>query len=128
MGSDFTYEDLGDQNPGDYKFNWLDTGETHYTISASKPGSGQYAYLEFEIAKETYALETVRYFDESGTKIKRLEAEDFEQITDRLWSPGKMTMYDLREGRKTEITWSERQINTPIEEWRFTERGLRRGI
>ncbi|TVR36418.1 MAG: outer membrane lipoprotein-sorting protein, partial [Balneolaceae bacterium] len=61
-------------------------------------------------------------------QIKRLEAEQFEQITDRLWSPSKMTMYDLREDRKTEITWSNREINTSIEDWRFTERGLRRGI
>jgi len=60
--------------------------------------------------------------------IKRLEAEGIEQISDNLWSPSKMTMYDLRENRKTEITWSEREINSSIEEWRFTERGLRRGI
>jgi len=50
------------------------------------------------------------------------------QLSDRLWSPAKMTMYDLREDRKTEITWSNREINVSIEDWRFTERGLRRGI
>jgi outer membrane lipoprotein-sorting protein len=127
MGSDFTYEDLGDQNPDDYEFKWFETGSTYYTIRASKPDSDQYAALEFEIEKETYALKTIHYFDESDSLIKRLEAEDFEQITDRLWSPRKMTMYDLREDRKTEITWSEREINSSVEEWRFTERGLRRG-
>lgn len=128
MGSDFTYEDLGDQNPDDFEFKWLENSDTHYTIRATKPDSDQYAYVEFEIIKEMYALETVRYFDESGTTIKRLEAENFEQVTDRLWSPQKMTMHDLREGRKTELIWSNREINAAIEEWRFTERGLRRGI
>ncbi len=128
MGSDFTYEDLGDQNPDDYEFEWFETNESSYTIRASKPDSDQYAYLEFEVTKETFALKTIRYFDDSDSMIKRLEAEDFEQITDRLWSPRKMIMYDLREDRKTEITWSERQINEPIEEWRFTERGLMRGL
>jgi len=128
MGSDFTYEDLGDQDPDDFEFEWLETGETHHTIRASKPDSDQYAYLEFEIIKETLALETIRYFNSAGEEIKRLEAKDFEQLTGRLWSPRKMTMYDHKDNRKTELTWSNREINAEIEEWRFTERGLRRGI
>lgn len=128
MGSDFTYEDLGDQNPDDYEFQWLETGETLYTIGATKPGSDQYAFVEFDIQNDTYALETVRYYNEREEIIKRLETENFEQLTDVLWSPGKMTMYDLREDRKTELTWQKREINTEIPDWRFTIRGLRRGI
>lgn len=128
MGSDFTYEDLGDQDPNDYEFEWLEVGETHYTIRATKPESDQYTFIEFEIIKEKYALEEIRYFNENDELIKRLEAEGIEQIAENLWSPSKMTMYDLRDNRKTEISWSDREINGPIEEWRFTERGLRRGI
>lgn len=128
MGSDFTYEDLGDQNPDDYEFQWLETNDNLHTIRATKPESDQYAFVEFDIQKDTYALETVRYYNESEELIKRLEAENFEQITDMLWSPTKMTMFDLREDRKTELTWQKREINTDIPDWRFTVRGLRRGI
>lgn len=128
MGSDFTYEDLGDQDPDDYEFQWLETDDIHHTVRATKPDSDQYSFVEFEIRKDTYALETVLYYNESEELIKRLEAENFEQITDVLWSPRKMTMFDLREGRKTELTWQEREINTEIPDWRFTVRGLRRGI
>jgi hypothetical protein len=128
MGSDFTYEDLGDQDPEDYDFQWLETGESHHTVRATKPDSDQYAFVEFKIQKDTYALETVRYYNESEELIKRLEAENFEQITDVLWSPRKMTMFDLREDRMTELTWQEREINADIPDWRFTVRGLRRGI
>lgn len=128
MGSDFTYEDLGDQDPDDYEFEWLEEHEDYYLVRASKPDSDQYAYVEFEILKEKYALQKIHYYDEDDNQIKRLEAENLEEITDQLWSPTKMTMYDLREDRKTEITWSDREINSTIEDWRFTERGLRRGI
>lgn len=128
MGSDFTYEDLGDQDPDDYEFQWLETGDTYHTVRATKPDSDQYAFVEFEINKDTYGLEAVRYYNESEEMIKRLEAGNFEQITDVLWSPRKMTMIDLREDRKTELTWQEREINTDIPDWRFTVRGLRRGI
>ena len=128
MGSDFTYEDLGDQDPESYEFEWLEEYSDYYKIRANKPDSDQYAYIEFDIEKETYALRTIHYYNEEGNQIKRLEAEQFEQLTDSLRSPLKMTMYDLREDRNTVITWSNREINTDIEEWRFTERGLRRGI
>ncbi len=128
MGSDFTYEDLGDQNPDDYEFEWLEEHEEIFLIKANKPDSDQYSYVKFEIIIETYALRTVHYFDSEGNQIKRLEAEQFEKISEGLWSPAKMTMFDLREDRKTEISWSNREVNSSIEEWRFSERGLRRGI
>lgn len=128
MGSDFTYEDLGDQQADDYEFEWLEEYEDHYLIHAAKPDSDQYSSVTFKIDREKYTLSEIRYFNSEGEKIKRLEAENFEQLTDSLWSPSKMTMYDLRDDRKTELTWSERNINTSIPDWRFTERGLRRGI
>lgn len=128
MGSDFTYEDLGDQDPDDYNFEWLEEYDDRYRVRASKPESEQYSYVEFEIDKEKYSLLSIHYFNQEGTQIKRLEAENFEQLTDELWSPSKMTMYDLIEERNTVIEWNNRTINEQVEEWRFTERGLRRGI
>lgn len=128
MGSDFTYEDLGSQNSDDFVFDWLETGDQTYTIRATALDSKQYASIEFDISRDTYSIETVRYFDPSNQMIKKLETDDFEQLSDNHWSPSKMTMYDLREDRKTELTWSNRETNVQIEDWRFTERGLRRGL
>jgi outer membrane lipoprotein-sorting protein len=127
MGSDFTYEDLGDQQAEDYEFEWLETQDDVYRVRANKPESEQYAYVEFFIDRERYTLNEIHYFNSDGEMIKRLEAADFEKINEELWSPGKMTMYDLRDDRQTEITWSDREINASIPGWRFTERGLRRG-
>lgn len=128
MGSDFTYEDLGDQNSEDYDFEWLEEGDTEYTIRAAKPDSDQYSHVEFIIDKEKFTINRIRYYNSDNEAIKRLEAENFEQLSDELWSPAKMTMFDLREDRKTELQWSNREVNAPVEEWRFTERGLRRGV
>lgn len=128
MGSDFTFEDLGDQQADDYEFVWLEEHDSFYKVRADKPESDQYAYVEFTIDREKFTLNKIHYYNSSDEMIKRLEAEDFEQITDQLWSPSKMTMYDLQEDRNTVITWSDREINASIPDWRFTERGLRRGI
>ena len=128
MGSDFTYEDLGSQNSDEFEFDWLVEQNEHYTIRAKKIDSDQYAYLEFDIHRERYTADEIRYFDSSDEMIKQLKAENFEQITDRLWSPSKMTMVDLRDDRSTTLEWQNREINQNIDSWRFTERGLRRGI
>jgi len=128
MGSDFTYEDLGDQQAEDYDFEWLEIHDDHYLVHASKPDSDQYASVTFIIDREMYTLSEIHYFNSDDEKIKRLEAADFEQLSEQLWSPARMTMYDLREDRKTELTWSERETNASIPDWRFTERGLQRGI
>lgn len=128
MGSDFTFEDLGDQQADDYEFVWLEKQDDVYRIRANKPDSEQYDYVEFFIDRERYTLNEIHYFSSNDEMIKRLEAEEFQQVTDELWSPSRMTMYDLREDRNTVITWSDRETNVSIPDWRFTERGLRRGI
>lgn len=128
MGSDFTYEDLGSQNSKDFEFEWLELSDQYYTLRATAKESDQYSSIEFDILRNTYSIKTVRYFDQSDLMIKRLEADLFERLSDIHWSPSKMTMFDLREDRKTELTWSNRETNIQIEEWRFTERGLRRGL
>lgn len=128
MGSDFTYEDLGSQSSDDYSFDWLVEQNDFFTIRAKKLDSDQYAYLEFDIHKEKFTTDEIRYYNSSDEMIKQLKAEDFEQITDRLWSPSKMTMTDHLEGRFTTLVWLNREVNQVIEPWRFTERGLRRGV
>lgn len=128
MGSDFTYEDLGSQNSEDFEFIWMESNDQYYTLRATAKDSEQYSSIEFDILKDTYPIKTVRYYNQSNQLIKRLVAEQFEQLSDIHWSPSKMTMFDLIEDRKTEMTWHNRQTNIQIEDWRFTERGLRRGI
>ncbi len=128
MGSDFTYEDLGSQNSEDYEFDWLEISDQYFTLRATALDSEQYTSIEFDILKDTYSIKTVRYYNQTNQMIKRLEAEQFEQLSDNYWSPSTMTMFDLREDRKTELTWSNRETNIQIEDWRFTERGLRRRL
>jgi len=128
MGSDFTYEDLGSQNSEDFEFVWMESNDQFYTLRATAMDSEQYSSIEFDILNDTFSIKTVRYFNDADQMIKRLEADQFEQLSDNHWSPSKMTMFDLREDRKTELIWSNRQTNIQIEAWRFTERGLRRGL
>ena len=127
MGSDFTYEDLGDQDPADYRFALRAETDTAYVLDAEKKEQSQYDRLVFYIDPERYVLQRIEYFDGEGAMIKRLEASGYRQVMDDVWRSGRMVMYDLQNDRKTELSWSNRVIGDPIPDWRFTERGLWRG-
>lgn len=127
MGSDFTYEDLGDQKPDDYDFELIEEKENTAVLRAVKRENTQYAYIKFYVNTDRYSLEKAEYFNEKNDMIKRLEAENFTNVDSNIWRANKMTMYDLKADRKTELIWSNRTINESIPGWRFTERGLKRG-
>ncbi|MDX1585274.1 MAG: outer membrane lipoprotein-sorting protein [Balneolaceae bacterium] len=128
MGSDFTYEDLGDQDPEDYEFELQSKSDSTYILKAEKTESSEYHYLNFYIDPDRYVLQKIEYFNEQDQMIKRLEASEYSEVLDEVWQPGKMVMYDLRNDRKTELSWSDRNVNASIPGWRFTERGLRIGL
>lgn len=128
MGSDFTYEDLGDQDPEDYEFELQSKSDTTYVLRAKKTEASEYHYLNFYIDPDRYVLQKIEYINEDEQMIKRLEASGYSEVLDEVWQPGKMVMFDLRDDRKTELSWSDRDVNASIPGWRFTERGLRRGL
>ncbi|MDR8391712.1 outer membrane lipoprotein-sorting protein [Aliifodinibius sp. S!AR15-10] len=127
MGSDFTYEDLGDREPEDYNFQMEAETDTSYVLRAEKKGQSQYAWIHFYIHPERYLVQQIEYFNEQGEMIKRLETANYEEVKEDVWQANFMVMHDLVENRKTELKWSNRQIDEPIADWRFTDRGLRRG-
>jgi len=128
MGSDFTYEDLGAQDPDDYTFRMEAETDTAFVLDAIKQGNSQYDHVKFYIKPEKYALLKVEYFNGTNEMIKKLVADNLEKLNDQLWKPQTMTMYDLKNDRKTTLRWENRNTDQTIPQWRFTERGLRRGL
>lgn len=131
MGSDFTYDDLSGQDSQEYRFVEMQETGGHWLLTAEKrePGEEDRATrFVFRVAKETYALEGVEYMNAAGTAVRRLTSSAFSNLTGDLWSPSRMVMEDLESGTRTELVWSERRLNEPVEAWRFTERGLLRGL
>lgn len=127
MGSDFTYEDLGSQDPDDYKMSLKATTDSAYILKGVKKESSQYDRMLFYIQPNTYALMRVEYFSDQKM-IKKLVAQDLEKVNSQLWKPKTMVMYDLKNDRKTTLHWDNREVGTQIAGWRFTDRGLKRGL
>lgn len=128
MGSDFTYEDLGQQNPELFDFEIISQIGDIILLEAVPRHESQYEKIHFHIRQENYVLAKAEYFNSSGTIFKRLELASHEILEDDSWRPGHMVMFDLENNTKTELTWEERTINEPVPDFFFTERQLRRGI
>ena len=128
MGSDFTYEDLGQQNPELFEFEIISQNDETILLEAVPRHESQYEKIHFHIRQENYVLAKAEYFNSSGTISRRLELASHEILEDGSWRPGHMVMFDLENDTKTELTWEERTINEPVPDVFFTERQLRRGI
>lgn len=130
MGSDFTYEDFSSQQSDDYRFLELED-RSFWVITAEKKepsAEDRFQRLRFFVDQETYAIQRIEYLNSEGEEVRRLTSENFTNLTADLWSPGKMTMQDIERGSQTTLEWKERELNPEIETWRFTERGLERGL
>ncbi len=128
MGSDFTYEDLGRQKPDDFDFTERDRDTKRILLEAVPRRESQYARIHFHIDPEEYLLSKAEYFNADGEIFKRLELREYRNVSGDLWRPDYMVMFDLENGRKTEIRWKERTFDEPISNDFFTDRQLRRGI
>lgn len=128
MGSDFTFEDLGNQNPDEFDFELLQEDEEEIKLLATPQDDSQYAYIHFYIDAERLVLRQADYFNEEDERIKELTARDYENVRDNIWRPNTMIMRDLKAERRTELRWTDRSFDEPIPERHFTERQLRRGL
>jgi hypothetical protein len=129
MGSDFTYEDLGDQNPDHFDFSVIDHDRNASRMEVKGvrvSGSGGYASAHFLIDTERYVLLRARYYDEGGKALRELTAHDITEIRPGIWRAGMLKMSDLVSGRFTELEWIERTLDVPVDEGVFTERNLQR--
>jgi len=127
MGSDFTYEDMGDQEPDDFTFSTLteNTSAGTMLIKADRKESTTYAYAHFLIDTRRYVLLNAEYYSKSGELLRRLESEVLVEVRDGIWRANKLTMRDVKANRFTELIWKSRTLDEPIPEVTFTERSLR---
>ncbi len=128
MGSDFTYEDLGAQDPEEFSFEEKDHSEDEYKIKAIPETASEYAWIIFYIDRERYVLNKAEYYNDDGERYKELVAENYRELDTDVWRADHMTMYDLKNDTKTKLRWSDRTINEPIPDRYFTERQLERGV
>lgn len=128
-GSDFTYEDLGTRNPDEYDVSMgTPTPEAFVLDARPRDTDSQYGRIVLTVDRERYVVTKAEHYDRSGTLAKVLTASDFTEVAPGAWRANRLVMEDVQEGRRTELTFGDRQAGTPLRDDLFTERQLERGL
>jgi outer membrane lipoprotein-sorting protein len=132
MGSDFTYDDLGDRHPSEDTHKLLReekiNGEDCYVVE-SIPKEEDYMYSKTVtwVSKDKWIGLKKEFYDEDGDHLKNLTVEKYDKI-DGFWVILHSEMHNIQKDHKTIMKLKNVKLNTGIDEGMFTERMMKRGI
>ena len=132
MGSDFTYDDLGDRklDADVHKLIKEETVNGHpcYVVeSVSKDEDYMYSKTKTWIRKDNFVGMKKEFYDEDGELLKILTIKKVEKISG-FWIITSSEMKNIQKNHKTTIKLSNVKINTGVPASKFTERMMMRGI
>ena len=136
MGTDFSYNDMGDRNVDDYTYTHLGTEEVDgvecYHIE-SLPKDKEvlkesgYSRTEMWIRPDIWVMVKAKFYDKKGKFLKELTTENIEQI-DGIWTVGKMHMKNEQKKHQTIFTFKNMTYNTGLDDDIFSQRRITKGI
>ena len=132
MGSDFTYDDLGDRHPEDdihklLREEELD-GESCFVVE-SIPREEEYMYSRTVtwVSKDKWLGLKKEFYDEDGELLKVLRIKDFRQIKG-YWIILASEMHNVQKDHTTRMELKDVELDTGIPANMFTERMMKRGV
>jgi outer membrane lipoprotein-sorting protein len=132
MGSDFTYDDLGDRHPSSDSHIILREetvdGEDCYVVE-STPKEEEYMYSRTItwIVKDKWIGKKKEFYDEDDDLLKTLTVKEVEKIKDYLIITYS-EMHNVQKDHKTTMILKNIAIDTGISDNKFTERMMKRGM
>jgi len=132
MGSDFTYDDLGDRHPLDDTHRIVReevvNGKSTYVVeSIPKDKDYMYSRTITWINRDSWIGLKKEFYDEDGDLLKILMVED-QQVFDGITVITKMRMNNIQKKQSTVMSFSNVVVNKGIADDNFTERIMRRGL
>ena len=132
MGSDFTYDDLGDRKLNADTHTLLREESMNdklcYVIeSQSKDDDYMYSKTITWIDKATFVGVQKEFYDEDDELLKVLVIKSIEEI-DGIYVITNSEMMNIQKDHSTTMTLSDVKVNSGIAEAKFTERMMTRGM
>jgi len=132
MGSDFTYDDLGDRHPTDdtHKILREETvnGEDCYVVeSVSKDEDYIYSRTVSRIIKDKWIGLKKEFYDEDEELLKTLTVKKYEKIKN-YWTILSSEMHNVQKDHTTKMELANVKLDTGIPANKFTERMMKRGL
>ena len=132
MGSDFTYDDLGDRKLEDdthklLREETIDGKDCYVVESTSKDEDYMYSKTLVWVNKANFIGVKKEFYDEDEELLKILTIKEVKEISG-IWVITSSEMKNIQKDHKTSIILNNVQINTGIPASKFTERMMTRGL
>jgi outer membrane lipoprotein-sorting protein len=132
MGSDFTYDDLGDRHPSEDSHKILREeslkGEECYVVeSIPLDENSAYSRMVSWIIKDKWIGLKREYYDEDEELLKVLTVKSFDKI-DGYWVLLNFEMHNVQKDHTTRMELVNVTIDHGIADSTFTERMMKSGI
>ena len=132
MGSDFTYDDLGDRHPSEDRHTLLrqekfDGTECYVVESFSKEEDYMYSRTVSWVIPDKWIGLKKEFYDEDGDHLKTLSVKDYKQI-EGYWIITHSQMHNVQKDHTTDMKLKDLTIDAGIPDRQFTERMMKRGI
>jgi outer membrane lipoprotein-sorting protein len=132
MGSDFTYDDLGDRQVAEdaHKLTGSESvdAEACWVVeSVPKDPKDLYSRTLTWVSKEKNVGLKRDYYDQRGTLLKTLRISSVESVSG-VWVIKKTEMRNVQKNTVTRMEFSEVRIDSGLADDDFTERAMTRGL
>ncbi len=131
MGSEFSYEDIGNQNYKKYTFEgepekvMLDGLETYKGIRVPKDKNSGYTKQITWVDTKDFLIRKIEYYDRKKELLKTATFSDYKKI-DGIWRVGKIEMKNHQNDKSTILIWKEDMINAGLSDKDFNKRELKK--
>lgn len=131
MGSDFTYDDLGDRHPDEdnhtlLREEKLGNYDCFVVESTSKQPGYMYSKTITWVNKDNFIGLKREFYDEAKMPLKTLYIHKFEKINS-FWTILETEMVNTQKNHRTKMVFSNVKINQGIPDNKFTERSMTLG-
>ena len=131
MGSEFSYEDVAQQEVEKYTYKWI-KDEMFESMECfvierypvDKKNSG-YSKQMMWIDKQAYRTLQIKYFDRKGFHLKTLSLNKYKKFLDKFWRATEMLMVNHQNGKSTDIYQYDYKFQVGLNKSEFSRNGLK---
>lgn len=131
MGSDFTYDDLGDRHPNDDNHQLLREEtldkESCYVVESTPKADYMYSKVITWVSKDKWIGKKKEFYDEDGELLKILTVNKVEKIKNYHVITSS-EMHNVQKYHRTKMQLKDLKLDIGIDDNQFTERMMKRGM
>lgn len=124
MGSEFSYEDMGSQEPEKFNYKFIKSGKMGkhpVAVVERYPKDKNSAYSKQITYEDTdrHVILKVEYFDRKGELLKVASFTNVKKVFKNMYRAHKIHMKNVQTKKESILTWSKRKLGAKLPDSKF---------